>query len=249
MDAFLRSVTLLRDRVEDFGRYPFTIPAIRGLETLELHPKVTFLIGENGAGKSTLLEAIAICAGFNPEGGSTNFRFSTRPSESGLHAQLRLARGVRRPKTGFFLRAESFFNVASQIDALGMTGHYGGTSLHEQSHGESFMALVNHRFGDHGLYLLDEPEAALSPQRQLALLSAIHRLVEEGASQFLIATHSPIVLAYPQARIFSLSERGLEPIDYEETEHYRLTRDFLSDRQRYLRRLFASTGEAQKNGR
>jgi len=245
-DAYLRSVTLLRDRVEDFGQYPFSIPAIRELESLELHPKVTFLIGENGSGKSTLLEAIAVCAGFNPEGGTTNFRFSTRPSESGLHSHLRLARGVRRPKTGFFLRAESFFNVASEIDALGVTDSYGGVSLHEQSHGESFMALINHRFGERGLYLLDEPEAALSPQRQLALLSAMHRLVDPGQSQFVIATHSPIVLAYPGGRIFSLTQDGIEVVEYEQTEHYRLTRDFLLDRDRYLRRLFSASGADER---
>ena len=247
IDTFLRSVTLVPERVPDPKRYPFNLPALRHLETLELHPRVTFLVGENGSGKSTLLEAIAVAAGFNAEGGSTSFRFSTRPSESELHGCLRLARGVKRPRTGFFLRAESFYNVASHIEALDreegrgplLIDSYGGTSLHEQSHGESFLALVNHRFGRDGLYLLDEPEAALSPQRQLALLQALDRLARCQRSQFVIATHSPILLAYPHACIYALSADGIEEVDYERTEHFALTRDFLNQRELYLRRLLA----------
>ena len=237
MDSFLRSVTLLREQVPDFGRYPFHIPAVRGLETLDLHPQVTFFVGENGSGKSTLVEAIAVAAGYNAEGGSRNFNFATRRSESELHKYLRLVRGIRRPRTGYFLRAESFFNVATEIeqneDAL--AGH-GGVHHHDMSHGEAFMALVDHRFGANGLYLLDEPEAALSPQRQLALLRSMHLLVRE-ACQFIISTHSPLLLAYPNARIYHLSEKGLVPVAYEETEHYALTRDFLLNREAYLRRL------------
>jgi predicted ATPase len=238
LGSFLRSVTLLRDDVPDLEKYPFSIPSIRQLESLEFHPEVTFLVGENGSGKSTLIEALAVAAGFNAEGGSQNFRFSTRPSESELHRHLRLARGIRRPKSGFFLRAESFFNVATEIDNLDAAHSYGGQSLHEKSHGEAFLALVNHRFGPDGLYLLDEPEAALSPQRQLALLRAIHELTGQRC-QFIIATHSPILLAFPRASIHQLSEDGLAPIAYEDTEHYRLTRDFLLNRERYLARLFA----------
>jgi predicted ATPase len=238
LHSYLRSAELLRDRVPDFGQYPFSVPAVKGLETFEFHPKVTYLVGENGSGKSTLIEAIATAAGFNPEGGTLNIKFNTRASESTLHRYLRLVRGVRRPKNGFFLRAESFFNVATAIDDAGATHNYGGVSLHEQSHGESFMALVNNRFGRNGLYILDEPEAALSPQRQLALLSAIHALVSQGDSQFIIATHSPIVLAYPDAAIHMLTNAGLEQVKYEETEHYALTRDFLNNRERYLTRLF-----------
>ncbi|WP_224361185.1 AAA family ATPase [Hyalangium versicolor] len=237
MDTFLRSVTFLRENVPDLGKYPFTIPAVKGLETLELHPQVTFFVGENGSGKSTLVEAIAVAAGFNAEGGSRNFNFATRRSESDLHKYLRLSRGIRRPKTGYFLRAESFFNVATEIennlDAL--AGH-GGISHHEMSHGEAFLALVKERFWANGLYLLDEPEAALSPQRQLALLRAMHELVKSSC-QFVISTHSPLLLAYPNARIYHLSEQGLKQVEYEETEHYSLTRDFLLNREAYLRRL------------
>ncbi|MHB1843693.1 MAG: AAA family ATPase [Deltaproteobacteria bacterium] len=238
-DAYLRSIVLLRERVESFARFPFAVPAVRHLETLELHPQVTFLVGENGSGKSTLIEAVAMAAGFNAEGGSENFHFATRPSESELHAVLRLVRGTRRPKTGYFMRAESFFNVATQVEELKVGGGYGGKPLHEQSHGESFLALVNNRFGPHGLYLLDEPEAALSPQRQLAFLRAIDGLVRKGKgdSQMIIATHSPILLAYPNAWIYLLDEKGITKVSLEETEHYSLTKDFLNHRDRYLRRL------------
>lgn len=240
-------MVLLREKVHDFKRYPFSIPAIGKLETLKLHPKVTFFVGENGSGKSTLLEAIAVAAGFNPEGGSKNFSFSTRASESELHQALRLVRGVKRPRTGYFLRAESFFNVATNIEKLDeepggppIIASYGGKSLHEQSHGESFLALVKHRFGANGLYVLDEPEAALSPQRQLGLLKLIDDLVQKKDSQFVIATHSPIILAYPDATIFSLDGGGPPvEVEYERTEHFALTRDFLLNRERYLKRLLA----------
>jgi predicted ATPase len=237
MDAFLRSMTLLREGVESFERYPFNIPAIRGLETLEFHPQVTFFVGENGSGKSTLVEAVAVAAGFNAEGGSRNFNFATRRSESELHKHLRLARGTRRPRTGYFLRAESFFNVATEIEnnADAMASH-GGIHHHELSHGEAFLALVQKRFWANGLYVLDEPEAALSPQRQLALLRSIHDLVG-GCCQFIISTHSPLLLAYPNARIFHLSTEGMAEVAYEQTEHYALTRDFLLNREAYLRRL------------
>ncbi len=188
----MNEAVLVREKVKDFGRYPFSIPAIRSLHSLELHPRVTFLVGENGMGKSTLVEAIAIAAGFNAEGGSKNFNFASRRSESELHTALRLVRGVRRPKTGYFLRAESYFNVATEIERLDREGgmgppiiaSYGGRSLHEQSHGESFIALVKNRFSANGFYVLDEPEAALSPQKQLSFLVAMHDLVQGGNSQF-----------------------------------------------------------------
>ncbi|KYF68586.1 AAA family ATPase [Sorangium cellulosum] len=240
--GFIRSVQLLRERVADFSRYPFSIPAVRGLEELALHPKVTFLVGENGSGKSTLIEALALLAGLNAEGGSKGFNFSTRRSESELHTAMRLVRGPRREKNGFFLRAESFFNVATQVDELEVTAGYGGTSLHEQSHGESFLALVKNRFKPDSLFLLDEPEAALSPARQLTLLARMHELIERGRSQFIIATHSPIVLAYPAATIYRLSEDGIAPVAYEETEHFALTRDFLLHRDRFFRELFRDDG-------
>jgi predicted ATPase len=234
---FIRSVQLLPEFIEDPSRYPFTVPAIKHLTTLELHPQVTFFVGENGTGKSTLLEAIAVAAGFNAEGGTKNFRFATNDEVHPLRSCLRLVRGTTRESTGFFLRAESFFNVATEIDRLGATQSYGGRSLHEQSHGESFMALVNHRFSEHGLYLLDEPEAALSPQRQLALLVAIDQLARFEDCQFIIATHSPLVLAYPHAQRYAFSDDAITAVAYEETEHFRLTRDFLASPGRYLARL------------
>jgi len=234
--------------VPSFDRYPFSIPAIRELHSIDLHPHVTFLVGENGVGKSTLIEAIAVAAGFNAEGGSKNFSFSTNDNVSELHEVLRLFRGGQREKDGYFLRAESLYNVASEIERLdedqGLMRSYGGRSLHAQSHGESFMALALNRFRGQGLYILDEPEAALAPSRQLAMLVLIDRLVKEGGSQFVIATHSPILMAYPDATIFHLSaEGGISPIEYEETEHFRVTRDFLNNREAYLHELLSNDDE------
>lgn len=243
---YVSRIELLRDAVGDFSAYPFALPAVRHLDVIDLHPKVTFLVGENGSGKSTLLEAIAVRLGFNAEGGTKNFNFETRGSHSDLHRFLRIARGLRKPKDGFFLRAESFFNVATEIERLDAEGpgprvvdSYGGVSLHEQSHGESFLAVMLNRFGGNGLYILDEPEAALSPQRQLSALVRIHDLVNLN-SQFIIATHSPILMAYPDAHIYSCSPRGLERVDYEETEHYRVMRQFIVNPKRMLHMLFKS---------
>lgn len=241
---YISEIRLNREGVESFDRYPFSLAAVRPLEVLELHPAVTFFIGENGSGKSTLLEAIAVSCGFNAEGGSKNFRFGTRASHSELHRFLRVARGFPRPRDGFFLRAESFFNVATEIEKLDaepglgppIGPSYGERALHEQSHGESFLALLVNRFHGQGLYLLDEPEAALSPSRQLSVIARIHDLVQEK-SQFIIATHSPILMAYPNAYIYSFSARGIERIDYKETEHYRITREFLANPERMLRLL------------
>ena len=237
-------IALQREKVESFDRYPFSLPVVRLLEQVDLHPKMTYFIGENGSGKSTLLEAVAVSLGFNAEGGSKNFSFGTRRSHSELHRFLRVAKGYRRPRTGYFLRAESFFNVATEIERLDkepsygppIINSYGGRSLHEQSHGESFLALMNERFSGEGLYILDEPEAALSPQRQLAVLSRIHDLVLEG-SQFIVATHSPILMAYPDARIYQCGPGGLAAIAYEDTEHFQVTRNFLANPQRMLRTL------------
>ena len=244
---FLKSMTLLEDRVGGRVAYPFTIPAVQALVNGLPLSSVTYFVGENGSGKSTILEAVAVACGFNAEGGTINFNFKTRRSESALHECIRFARTPKRPRTGFFLRAESFFNVATEIERLDaepafaapVIDSYGSRSLHEQSHGESFLALVRHRFGPNGLYILDEPEAALSPSRQLALLARMHDLVEDG-SQFIIATHAPIVLAYPNATIYQLDEVGLRSVKYEQTEHVQLTRDFLLDRDRFLTQLFAS---------
>jgi predicted ATPase len=239
--GFVRTLELERDKIESFDVYPYSIPAIRTLERLDLDPRITFLVGENGSGKSTLIEALAVAMRFNAEGGSKNFSFSTHQSESNLHTKLRVLKGWRKPRDGFFLRAESYYNVATKIaeyDAEGsrLSLAYGGPP-HEMSHGESFLALANNRFGDNGLYILDEPEAALSPQRQLSLLSIIHRLVNAG-SQFIIASHSPILMAYPGALIYQLSSTGIAKIAFEETEHYTITRDFLANPERYFAHLF-----------
>ncbi|HEY3217840.1 MAG TPA: AAA family ATPase [Candidatus Limnocylindria bacterium] len=240
-DALLRSVVLKRDEVPDFDAYPFAIPAVRALHELVLDARVTLFAGENGSGKSTLIEAIAVAAGFNPEGGSRHVRLSTRASESALHRHLRLVRGTRKIRDGYFLRAESFFNVATYIEELPDPGRltpYGGRSLHEQSHGESFIALIKNRFGGDGLYVLDEPEAALSLRGVLALIRRMHDLVAEG-SQFIVSTHSPILLGYPDAKIYVLSEDGIAERRYEDTEVVALTRAFLDDRASFLHHLFA----------
>ena len=229
---------IVRERIVDPSAYPFSIPAVTQVDGLTLHPRVTYFVGENGSGKSTLLEGIAVAAGFNPEGGTMNFHFSTRSSESSLAGALRLVRSVRRPRTGFFLRAESFFNVATRIEELGVVDSYGGRSLHEQSHGESFIALALHRFGPQGLYILDEPEAALSPLRQMSMLRRVHDLVRQGC-QFIIATHAPVLLAYPGAWIYELDENGLRRVEYEETSTVRVTRNFLSERERADAELFS----------
>jgi predicted ATPase len=224
------------------GAYPFNLPVVRDLDRLAFHPRVTFLVGENGSGKSTLIEALAMAWGFNAEGGSTNVNFSTRASHSSLSQYIRRIRGALRPIDGYFLRAESFFNVASYVEEIGVSG-YGDTPLHEQSHGEAFFALFDNRFRGDGLYILDEPEAALSPQRQLSFLARLHELVL-ARSQFIIATHSPILLGYPDAWIYQASERGLDRVDYEETEHFQVTRNFLNRRQTFLDILLAPDDEA-----
>lgn len=220
--------------------YIDSIPAIRMLTELKLTKPVTFFAGENGSGKSTLLEAIATAYGFNPEGGSRNFNFSTQASHSRLSDRLRLIKGIPYARDGFFLRAESFYNVATEVDRLereapgeSFLRSYGGKSLHAQSHGESFLTLALSRFQKNGLYILDEPEAALSPSRQLTLLARFHTLVQQNA-QFLIATHSPLLMAYPEAEIFWLDETGMRPIPYKDTEHYVITRRFLEHPQRML---------------
>lgn len=235
-NQYIAEISLKREEVDSFDRYPFSLAAVRPLEKLELHPALTFFVGENGSGKSTLLEAIAVASGFNAEGGSKNFNFGTRESHSELYRYLRISKGLPRPRDGFFFRAESFFNVATEVENLGVIG-YGDRSLHEQSHGESFLALMLNRFHGHGLYLLDEPEAALSPKRQLAILTRIHDLVQEK-SQFIIATHSPILMAYPDAIIYQFSKEGIQQVSYEETEHYQITRNFLSNPARMMEILF-----------
>lgn len=241
---YLLEVRLKRDKVPSFDEYPFALPAVRNLHSLVPHPAVTFLVGENGSGKSTLLEAIAVICGFNPEGGTKNFNFATRESHSPLHKYLIPVRGPGKPKDGFFLRAESLYNVATEIDRLDsapafgppIKDSYGGASLHDQSHGEAFFSIFMERFGGQGLYLLDEPEAALSPTRQMSLIARMHELVRDG-SQFIIATHSPILMAYPEADILQMTPDGLQTVNYTDTEHYRVTRDFLMNHEKMLRIL------------
>lgn len=242
---YLREVALKRDEIENFSLFPFSIPAVSGLDSLAFGPEVTFFVGENGSGKSTHLEAIAVALGFNPEGGSKNFNFGTRESHSVLYRYLRMVMSYVKPNDGFFLRAESYFNVASNIEELDrefaptpkVIDSYGGVSLHEQSHGESFLALILHRFRGQGIYILDEPEAALSPTRQLAILSQMKQLADDS-SQFIIATHSPILLAYPGATIYQIGASGITPVQYHETEHYVVTKAFLNNPDKMINELF-----------
>lgn len=239
-NKYIRSLILNRETVPSFKKYPFCLPVINKLHKLDFHPNVTFIVGENGTGKSTILEAIAVAYGFNAEGGTKNFNFSTKDTHSELNKYIRLVKGIKRPQDGFYLRAESFYNVATNIDELDsdlsfgppLIDSYGGRSLHEQSHGESFFAVFLNRFGGNGIYILDEPEAALSPTRQMSMITRMHELVKQG-SQFIIATHSPILMAYPEARIYQVKE-DIEIVEYEDTEHYQITRTFLNNTQKML---------------
>ena len=238
MDLFINEIKLKTDILDaDRQQYPFNLSVVRNLDCLYLQSQVTFLVGENGTGKSTLMEAIAVNYGFNPEGGSKNFNFSTNNTHSDLYRFLILSKGVKRPKDGFFMRAESFYNLASQIDRdPELINSYGGKSLHAMSHGESFLKLISNRFWGEGLYVLDEPEAALSPQGQFALLVFIAELADSG-SQFIISTHSPILMAYPGAQIYVLTESGITLTPYQETEHYILTKQFLNQPEGMLKQL------------
>jgi len=238
---FLRAIKFTGRPGATAKGYPFNIPAFRNVKAIPITRPVTFFIGENGTGKSTLLEAVALSCGFHAGGGSRSHLFSYQPTESDLREYIRLS---WRPKVteGFFLRAETFYQFASYIDELAKQDpsilmYYGGRSLHEQSHGEAFFALFVHRFDRPGIYLLDEPEAALSPARQMAFLRLLWQMEQTGNAQFLLATHSPILLAYPGATIYSLDYSPLRSVAYEDTKHYRLTRDFLNDRARFLRHL------------
>jgi predicted ATPase len=225
--------------------YPFSLSIIQNLTEITFPTQVTFFVGENGSGKSTILEAIAHQAGFGAEGGSKNIHFKTSEEKHYDGTQLLAEHCTlswrRKPKNGYFFRAESFYNVANYIDTLGDNayGSYGGKSLHEQSHGESFLSFFQNRLGNEGFFIFDEPEAALSPQRQLALLIIMHEVCKNPYSQFIIATHSPLLLAYPNATIYSCDGTQITKIAYEETDHYKISKQFLLDPTRYLHHLFA----------
>jgi len=240
----LKKVTLLRDRVQDWNEYPFCVPVIRSLEELALRGRVCFFTGENGTGKSTLLEAIAAHYGFGPEGGNRNLKANTTEfnrSTDPLTRALRLSFDIRTGK-GYFLRAESFFNTATLIDQLDVQQFYGGRSLHKRSHGETFLTLLEIKFRRNGLFLLDEPEAALSPQRQLSFLVLMHDVLREFRdAQFIISTHSPILLAFPGAQIISFDEPKLTEIEYESTSPAQILRRFMGDRDSFLKELLQDT--------
>ena len=232
---YIRNVQMRWERVPDPGCYPWNLPFFKGFEVLEFNQPVTFFVGENGTGKSTLLEGIAEAYGMNTEGGGRNFNFSTTSHRSPVAPALKLVRSYRRTKTDFYLRAESMYNVLTEYENMAPWReplHY----LHKISHGEGFLELLKKRFGPEGFYMMDEPESALSPQNQLTLLCHIARLVR-GGSQFIIATHSPILMAYPSATIISLSEHGMQPIAYRDTSHYILSRRILEDPESYMAHL------------
>jgi len=253
---YLKSITLSKPEGKAAQQFPFSIPAISNLERMDFHPDVTFLVGENGSGKSTVLEAIASSMQLSGEGGTGNFEVKDEFGSTNLCEFMQSKKSFQKPKDRFFLRAESFFNIASYLEKLWrdpdactskeeVFRRYGGKSLHEQSHGESFLALMNNGLGGKGFYLLDEPEAALSPSRQLSALVRINDLVKDQ-SQFIIATHSPILMAYPNAKIYMFDQAGCRQISFEETEHYKITRDFLNNYPRRLTQLLTDTDETEE---
>lgn len=240
-NLILKNIDLDRERVESFEKYPFNIEVIKNFSSLELNAPVTFLVGENGIGKSTFIEALAVSLGLNREGGTQNFQFHTKNTVSELSNYMRVST-YHLAKTKFFLRAESFYNFASEVERLveedgfhSLYRSYGG-NLHECSHGESFLKLVQNRFTDHGLYILDEPEAPLSPQSQMSLLCIIDDLVKQG-SQFIIATHSPILISYRKGEILDLNH-DFQKVDYQDTEIYLTYKMYLDDPEGMQQRLF-----------
>ena len=248
----LKKLSLLRERVQDWQAYPFSVPAIHGLDELVFRSRICFFAGENGTGKSTLLEAIAAHYGFGREGGNRNFQNDSTESNHSIDPLVKALRLSfdKRTGAGFFLRAESFFNTASHIDALDrepeggppISAFYGGRSLHTRSHGETFFTVLDLKFRRNGLFLLDEPEAALSPQRQLSFLVLIHDVLRKFKdAQFIISTHSPVLLAYPKAQILSFDEERIHEIDYEQTGSFQVAHRFLNHREEFLEELFADT--------
>jgi predicted ATPase len=245
---FLDLVRINTVSFSDANLYPFSLPIIKNLREIPLSTQVTFFIGENGTGKSTLLEAIAHNAGFGPEGGSKNIAFKTSAATvyDGIErlADCMTLSWHQKPRDGYFFKAESFYNVANYLDVIeregggGAYNSYGGKSLHEQSHGESFLSFFKNRMHRGGFFILDEPEAALSPQRQLSLLVLINQLCKESSTQFIIATHSPLLLSYPGAVIYTCDDDHLKTISYQETSQYQITKQFLNNPDLYLRNLF-----------
>lgn len=234
-DLFIPKIRLKRENIVNYNKYPFNIPCIKDLDSIEFDTPVTFIIGENGEGKSTFIEALAVHLGLNAEGGTQNFNFSTRASHSCLYEYLETMHFQRKCETKFFLRAESFYNVASEVDSL-QVGGYGRNSLHACSHGESFLQLIENRFTPNGLYILDEPEAALSPTRQMTLLCLINELAHQGC-QFIIATHSPILISYNEGTILNISD-NFQKIKYEDTEIYQTYKMYLDNPYMMQERLF-----------
>lgn len=240
-DLIVKKITLQRNKIESFDKYPFNIDVVKNFKELNFDSPVTFFVGENGVGKSTFIEALAVSLGMPAEGGTENFRYETKNTTSELSEYLRVGT-FNKPKMKFFLRAESFYNFSSEVQRLveedefnSLYASYGG-NLHECSHGESFIKLVQNRFSDHGLYILDEPEAALSPQRQLSLLCLIDQLVKEG-SQFIIATHSPILISYRDGKILDLNN-DFKEVKYKDTDIYSLYKMYLDDTEGMQHRLF-----------
>ena len=248
--GFVEAFELKADEVLDWSAYPFSIPCVQNMGRLKLHPAVTFLIGENGSGKSTLREAMAVRLGFSAEGGSRNFKFASKDTHSTLHEHLRMSR-LRREDDHFFLRAESFYPLMNKVeeyetcDPLHTSYQaWGDRSPHERSHGEAFLTLLTQRMGGNGLYLFDEPEAALSPKRQMSALVRIHDLVVMH-SQFIIATHSPILLAYPHSIIYECGTHGIRQVKYEDTEVFQVTRDFVTRHEKMVKMLIEQADEAE----
>jgi predicted ATPase len=238
---FLTRITLREDRIEP-GVHPFETPLLRNRLDIQLTTPVTFLVGENGSGKSTLLEGLAWSVGFAARGGNRDHGFQEGAEGHALGRALKLA-WRQRTTEGFFLRAETFFDFSTYLESVSSTfSTYGGKSLHHQSHGEAFLALFTHRFED-GLFLLDEPEAALSPQRQLAFLRILHELTAPRIAQFVIATHSPMLLAFPGATVLSLDGGVIREVTYQDTDHYQITRSFLEAPERFFRHLFSESQE------
>jgi len=237
---YLRRIELLRERITSFNEYPFNLPIIKDFSYIDFHQDVTFFVGENGVGKSTIIESIAVGLGYNAEGGNRNVNFKTKETTSELYKFLRLIKSYKKPREGYFLRAESLYNVASYMDSIAPpeVQGYGGKSLHSQSHGEAFLSVIKNKFHGNGLYILDEPESALSPTRLIAILSVINNLVKRN-SQFIIATHSPILLAYPNSTIYQINNSEIKEIEYLDTENFLITKNFLDNHKAIIDSLFS----------